>query len=217
MASGIFPAIRRNKMPDKIDLKRQYKELFAAKAQPSLVQVPALSVVAVDGQGNPNGSQRFQDCVEALYAVSFGIKFTAKKTRGLDWGVLGLEGDWSCDDIGGFSMDRREWYWTLLIAQPDFITQAELDQAIEVASAKRGSSPALADLRFERRPAEQAAHILHLGSYDCEGPTVMRLHEFIAESGLRMTGRHREIYLSDARRVEPEKLRTIIRQPVRAL
>jgi len=202
-------------MSEKIDLKKRYKELYSVKAEPALVKVPELAVLAVDGLGDPNGSQRFQDCVSALYSASFALKFALKKARGLDWGMLGLEGDWYCDDMASFAMDRRgEWKWTLVIVQPDFVTAAEAEAAIAAARAKKGASPAAADLRFERRPAHEAAQILHLGPYDDEPPTIERLHAFIESKGLRLAGRHREIYLSDARRVAPEKLRTIPRQEV---
>ncbi len=202
-------------MSEKIDLKKIYKELYSAKAEPALVSVPELAVFAVDGSGDPNGSRRFQDGVAALYAASFTLKFALKKSRGLDWGVLGLEGDWWCEDMVQFSMERKaEWKWTLMIVQPDFIAEADARAAIESARAKKDASPALADLRFERRKAHEAAQILHLGPYDDEPPTIARLHAYIDTSGLRKEGFHREIYLSDARRVAPEKLRTIIRQPV---
>jgi len=202
-------------MPDKLDLKAKYKELYSAKAVPALMSVPRLCVLAADGEGDPNGSQRFQDCVQALYAASFSLKFALKKERGLDWGVMMLEGDWCAADLSAFSMERRaEWRWTLCITQPEFVCPADADAAIAAAAAKKGASPALATLRFEERAAEEAAHILHLGSYDSEAPTIARLHAFIKERGLALSGKHREIYLSDARRVAPDKLRTIIRQPV---
>jgi len=202
-------------MSEKIDLRKTYKTLYGAKAEPCLVDVPELAVLAVDGAGDPNGSQRFQDCAGALYSASYTLKFAVKKSRGIDWGVLGLEGDWWCDDITRFSMARKgDWKWTLLIVQPDLVTEAEAAAAIGAARAKKGASPALEDLRFERRPAHRAAQILHLGPYDAEPPTIERLHSFIAESGMRKSGLHREVYLSDARRIEADKLRTIIRQPV---
>ena len=201
-------------MTKKLDLKKTYKELYSAKAEPSIVRVPEQAVFAIDGKGDPNGSQRFQDCVGALYATSYALKFEMKKAHGIDWAVLGLEGDWWCDDISNFSMERKaEWKWTLLISQPGFFSDAEAKIAIEVARAKKGASPAITDIRFERRPAEEAAHILHFGPYDEEPPTIARLHAFIEGNGLRLTGRHREIYLSDARRVTPARLRTILRQP----
>lgn len=207
--------MREKNATDKIDLRKTYKALYGARPEPSLVEVPRLSCFAIGGEGNPNGSARFQECLKALYAASFTLKFALKKERGLDWGVLGLEGDWYCDDMADFSMERKEdWKWSLLIVQPDFVTDAEAAAAIEAARAKKDASPALADLRFERRPPERAAHILHLGPYDEEPPTIARLHAFIAEQGFRLTGLHREIYLTDARRVAPERLKTIIRQPL---
>ena len=202
-------------MAEKTDLRKYYKNLYSVKADPVLVEVPELACFAIDGEGNPNDSARFQDCLSALYAASFTLKFTAKKERGLDWTVLGLEGDWWCDDMGDFSMDRKEeWKWSLLIVQPSFVTEAEASSAIEAAQAKKGASKAAGEVRFERRPAHKAAHILHVGPYDDEPPTIARLHAFIKDSGYQLTGLHREIYLSDARRVAPERLRTIIRQAI---
>jgi hypothetical protein len=202
-------------MTSKIDLRKEYAALYKARPEPEFVAVPELSVLAVDGAGDPNGSQRFQDCVTALYSASFALKFALKKGKGLDWGVLGLEGDWWCDDLATFSMDRRtEWKWTLMIVQPSFVSPAYAEAAIMAARAKKGCSPALADLRFEGRAAHEAAQILHVGPYDAEPPTIARLHEFIRGSGRGLAGLHREVYLSDARRVPEDKLRTIIRQEV---
>lgn len=198
----------------KIDLRKTYKALYGAKSEPSFVEVPGLSCFTIEGSGDPNGSPRFQECLKALYAASFTLKFALKNERGVDWTVLGLEGDWYCDNMADFSMEHKEtWKWKLLIVQPDFITDAEAQAAVKAARAKKDASPALADLRFERRQAERSAHILHIGSYDDEPPTIGRLHAFIAEKGFHLTGLHREIYLSDARRVAPERLKTIIRQP----
>ena len=202
-------------MTAKIDLRKTYKELYSAKAEPSLLRVPALACLAVDGAGDPNNSQRFADCVAALYSAAYTLKFALKKARGLDWGMLGLEGDWWSEDMSAFaSGEKANWKWTLLIVQPDSVTEAEAEIAIEAARAKKEASPALSELRFERRLAEEAAHILHIGPYDAETENIARLHAFIAEGGLKPSGRHREIYLSDARRTAPDKLKTIIRQPV---
>ena len=202
-------------MPDKIDLRKTYKALYFAKTEPSVLEVPELQAFTIDGSGDPNGSERFQECIGALYAASFTLKFALKKERGLDWGVLGFEGEWWCDNMTEFSMERKaEWKWRLFMVQPDFITEADALEAIEAAVKKKDSSLVLKDLRFERAAAHEAAQILHLGSYDDEPPTIARLHEFIAGSGLSMVGRHREIYLNDTRRTATAKLRTIIRQGV---
>ncbi|MDP3178981.1 MAG: GyrI-like domain-containing protein [Spirochaetaceae bacterium] len=201
-------------MPTKIDLRSRYKGVYSAMKEPSLIKIPSLSAFAIDGTGDPTNSPRFRTCVEALYAASYTLKFALKKERGFDWGVLGLEGEWWCDNIEEFSMDRRgDWLWSLFIVQPEEVSEAETNSAIAAAKKKKGL-PALDELRFERRPAHEAAHILHLGSYDAESPTIERLHAFIGASGLRLAGHHREIYLNDARRTDPAKLKTIIRQPV---
>lgn len=203
-------------MSDKIDLKKgAYKALYNAKTEPVLVRVPELACFAVDGSGDPNLSSRFRDCVEALYAASFALKFSLKRARGLDWTVMPPEGDWACADMSRFSLDRKgEWLWTILVVQPQEATEAEALAAIAQARAKKDASPALAELRFERAPAHEAAQLLHLGPYATEAPDIARLHAFIEASGRRLAGKHREIYLGDPRKAEPAKLKTILRQPV---
>lgn len=202
-------------MSDKIDLRKTYKALFAATAEPSLVEVPELAVFAVDGSGDPNDEEVFSSRMEALYTASFTLKFTFKKERGIDWTVLSPEGDWWCLDMATFSLARKaEWLWRLMIVQPDFITEAEALEAIKETRAKKRGNPALDSLRFERRPAHRAAHILHIGPYAAEQATIERLHAFIAAQGLCMVGEHREIYIGDPRKADPAKLKTIIRQPL---
>ena len=201
-------------MPDKIDLRKTYKEIYAAGSVPAFVSVPELAIFSVSGEGDPRGSKRFADCVEALYAASYALKMASKKSGGPDWGVLGLEGDWWCDDMAEFRMERRDiWKWELLIVQPPFATESRAGEAIDEARRKKGSQAA-ADLRFGRQGAHEAAQVLHAGPYDAEPPTIAALHDFIHAAGRVLAGRHRELYLSDARKTAPERLRTIIRQPV---
>lgn len=202
-------------MPDKIDLKKRYRELYSAKAEPCLVRVPELCRIAVDGQGDPNDEAVFSLALEALYAAAYGLKFGLKKSRGLDWGIMPLEGDWWSQDLATFSMDRKgEWLWTLSIVQPPEVSEAEVLASLEEARRKKAGNPFVAGLRFERKAAHDAAHILHLGPYESEPPTIARLHAFVAAQGRTLAGEHREIYLGDPRKTAPEKLRTIIRQPM---
>jgi hypothetical protein len=202
-------------MGEKLDLRKRYKELYSAKTEPSLVAVPELAAIAVDGAGDPNGSEVFQDCMAALYAAAYTLKFALKKSRGLDWTVMPPEGDWRSHDLSTFSMERKdEWTWTLLIVQPGEVLEAEAEAAFREARLKKPEVKALERIRFERRPAHEAAQILHIGPYDAEPPTIARLHAFIDERGLRKAGDHREIYMSDPRRGDPAKMKTIIRQPV---
>ena len=193
-------------------IKAEYSAIYTAKSEPSLLDVPALSAFAVDGEGDPNGSALFEAATAALYSCAYGIKMGMKKAGAADWGVMPLEGEWWADDMASFSVDDKSgWKWTLFIVQPPFITGAEALEAIATAKGKKKFS---ADVRFERRPAYKAAHILHAGPFSAEGPTIARLHAFIESSGLRLCGRHREIYLSDSRKTAPERLKTIIMQGV---
>jgi hypothetical protein len=200
---------------DKLELRKEYRAIYSAKTTESLVEVPALKALAIEGEGDPDASPRFAEATAALYSVAYSLKFSLKKSAGRDWAVMPLEGDWYADDISRFSMDRKEeWKWTLYIVQPDFVTAKDLGVAME-AAARKDANPALADLLMALLPAHRAAQVLHVGPYEAEPPTIARLHEFIRSQGLALTGRHREIYLGDPRRTAPERLKTIIRQPVR--
>jgi hypothetical protein len=197
-----------------IDLKKDMKELYAAKKEPSLVEVPELSYLMIDGEGDPNNSQSFSDAVSALYSVSYTLKFTLKKAGICDYPVMALEGLWWTDRMEDFLLSNKKlWKWTLMIVQPDIITEEMVKRAADEAMKKKPLA-SLGELRLERGEAERAAHILHVGPYAVEEPTIRRLHDFIRDQGLRRGGKHREIYLNDASRTAPERLKTIIRQPV---
>lgn len=203
-------------MAGKIDLKQRYRELYTASGEPSLVRVPELASFALEGEGDPNEEAKFQELMGALYAAAYGLKFALKKARGLDWGVMPAEGDWRSADLSTFSVERKgEWTWTLRIVQPWEVGEEEAAAAIEAARRKKPGLAACSRLRFERQPAQEAAQILHVGPYATEPPTIARLHAFIEAEGFLKTGEHREIYLGDPRRVDPARLKTIIRQPVR--
>jgi hypothetical protein len=126
-----------------------------------------------------------------------------------------LEGLWWVADMSTFTVeDKSAWSWTAMIAQPDSVTQAMVDEAVAQATRKK-ALPAAPSLRLERFKEGRAAQVMHIGPYAAEGPTIQRLHAFIAEHGCERAGRHHEIYLSDPRRADPAKLKTVIRQPVR--
>lgn len=201
----------------KVDFKVEHKELYRAKRDPALVDVPELGFLMVDGHGDPNTATEYTQAVEALYTVSYSLKFAIKRARdGFDYGVMPLEGLWWVADMSKFTSSKKsDWDWTAMIMQPDQVTQDLLEDALANATAKK-SLPAAAKLRLERFREGLAAQVMHIGPYDAEGPTIKRLHELIAESGRTRRGKHHEIYLSDPRRCAPEKLRTIIRQPVDA-
>ena len=201
----------------KVNFKVEHKELYRAKREPALVDVPELGFLMVDGHGDPNTATEYTQAVEALYTVSYSLKFAIKRARdGFDYGVMPLEGLWWVRDMSKFTSSKKsDWDWTAMIMQPDQVTQDLLEDALANATAKK-SLPAAAKLRLERFREGPAAQVMHIGPYDAEGPTIKRLHELIAESGRTRRGKHHEIYLSDPRRSAPEKLRTIIRQPVDA-
>ncbi len=199
----------------KVDLKKELKEFYFPPARRvSLVDVPALNFIMIDGKGDPNTSQAYRESIEALYSVSFTLKFAAKKEQGVDYTVMPLEGLWWADDMAAFATgDKMAWKWTSMMMQPSFITEALVDQAREQAAGKR-ALPASAHMRFERYHEGLSAQIMHIGPYADEGPTIEKLHTFIEHSGYKRRGKHHEIYLGDPRRAAPEKLKTVLRQPV---
>lgn len=201
----------------KLDYKHELKELYGPRAgHPAIVDVPELSFLMVDGMGDPNTSRDYREAVEALFAVSYRVKFAVKRgADGIDYGVMPLEGLWWVDDMSTFSLDDKSgWSWTAMIMQPDVVTEELVQRSILEASRK--PLPAAARLRFDRFGEGLAAQVLYTGPYSAEGPTIERLHGFIAEAGYRPSGKHHEIYLSDPSRAEPAKLKTVIRQPVAA-
>ena len=198
-----------------IDFKKEYKELFSPSAkQFSVVDVPRFNFFLVDGQGDPGNSKEYQQAVEALYSASYTLRFLIKDQKNIKYTVAPLEGLWWADNMEDWvNLSRDEWKWTMMILQPDFANSDQI-QAAKEGAAKKSDSPALEKLRFEVFTEGKAAQILYLGPYTDEGPTIARLHEYIAEQGLKLSGKHHEIYLSDPRRTSPEKLKTVIRQPV---
>jgi len=199
----------------KVDFKREYKELYRAGRDPAMVDVPEFAFLMVDGHGDPNTAIEYSQAIEALYSVSYTLKFAIKRApEGFDYGVMPLEGLWWVPDMADFTTkEKSAWDWTAMIMQPDEVTQGLLEDALAGATAKK-SLPAAAKLRLERFHEGPAAQVMHIGPYSAEGPTIERLHAFIAESGRSLRGKHHEIYLGDPRRSAPEKLKTVIRQPV---
>jgi hypothetical protein len=199
----------------KIDFKKKLKGIYSgiSSTKFSIVDVPPFNYLMVDGQGDPNTSADYQAAMEALYPLAYTLKFMMKG-KGKDYVVMPLEGLWWVPNMEDFSEeDKDSWYWTSMIMQPDFITPALFEQA--VAEVKEKKAPATLDkVRFEVYEEGKAAQILYFGPYSDEGPTIARLHEFIEEQGYSRQGKHHEIYLSDPRRTKPERLKTIIRQPV---
>ena len=198
----------------KIDLKKELKPLYTASAQEAtLVTAWPLNYLMFKGYGDPNTNPDFPAGVEALYTASYTLKFMLKKELDLDWVVPPLEGLWWML-MADFDLDRRDdWRWTVMIPQPPEVTRELLEQAV-AAALKKKALPALEKLYLEIYDEGQTAQILHVGPYAGEVPTVERLHAFIRDKGYHLCGKHHEIYLSDPRRTAPEKLKTILRQPV---
>lgn len=201
---------------EKIDYKKVFKSFYKASAgKVEIVTVPKWNYLMIDGAGNPNTSQAFQDAVEALFSLAYALKFMIKRGEAaIDYGVMPLEGLWWAEDMSSFSVEKKDdWKWTLMIMQPDLITEEMVRTATE--QVKAGKNPvALPRVRFEALEEGKAAQVLHVGPFSEEGPTIEKLHQFIKEMGSRARGRHHEIYLSDIRRASPQKWKTIIRQPV---
>ena len=201
---------------EKIDYKKQLKHLYKPSAKKvEVVEVPQMNFLMVDGEGDPNTSQSFSDAVQALYPLSYTLKFMVKKGEmDIDYGVLPLEGLWWADDMSVFSRGIKEdWKWTLMIMQPELITrEMVIDAADQVKKKKKPVSLPL--VRFEIFKEGKAAQTLHIGPFSEEGPTLEKVHSFIEDNGSRRVGKHHEIYLSDIRRSAPEKWKTIVRQPM---
>lgn len=201
---------------EKVDFKKTMKALWQPPAgRFAIVDVPRMQFLMVDGKGDPNTSPEYARAVEWLYSVSYPVKFMSKKELSRDYTVAPLEGLWWADDITTFlTRDKAAWSWTMMIMQPDWITADMVARAIDKAGGKLGAVPE--SLRLETFEEGLSVQTMHVGSYDDEGPVIRRLHEeFLPENGLVETGYHHEIYISDPRKTPPEKLKTVLRQPVR--
>jgi hypothetical protein len=202
---------------EKFDIRKACKPLYGAPHGAFvIVDTSPLDYFMIDGAGDPNTALDYKTAVAALYAASFTLKFMSKAALRRDYVVPPLEGLWWAEDMMDFRLRRKDrWCWTMMIAVPGFIARPMAEQAIAKAEEKKGL-PALAHLRFERLEEGQTVQTLHVGSYDDEGPVLKRLHEeFLPAHRLTPSGHHHEIYLSDPRKTPPERLKTILRQPVR--
>ena len=202
--------------PAKLDLRKSLGAPYSASARRvDEVDVPPIAFLMIDGEGDPNTAPAYREAVEALYSVSYTLKFMVKRRTGTDWGVMPLEGLWWADDMSRFTThpaDKSGWKWTMMIAQPDVVTPELLEEARRAVAEKKGLA-AVGRIRLETFREGRAMQVLHVGPYADEAPTIARLHEAIAEAGHRLGGKHHEIYLGDPRRAAPAKLKTIVRQP----
>lgn len=203
-----------------IDLRKELKSLYRPGTKEiAVVQVPAMNFLMIDGAGNPNTSREYAAALGALYTVAYTLKFAVKRgPLAVDYPVMPLEGLWWADDMDAFTpgkTDKDAWKWTMMIMQPDFTNPAMVADAVEDAKKRKGDMPALSLLRFGRFEEGLAAQIMFTGAYADEGPVIMRIHEFIERTGRVISGKHHEIYISDPNRTAPDKLKTVIRQPMR--
>lgn len=200
----------------KVDFKKELKHLYRPSAKKfEVVDVPPMNFLMIDGHGDPNTAQAYKDAVEALYAMAYALKFMSKKEKGMDYVVPPLEGLWWVSNMEEFSTeDKGAWDWTMMIMQPESVTQEMFEEALRQVKKKR-NPPALPSLRLETYHEGLSVQVMHIGSYDAEAPTIAKMHEFIEENGYKPAGKHHEVYLGDPRKVVPEKLRTVLRQPIR--
>ena len=198
-----------------IDLKTRYQNLYTAKTHsPARVDVPPLPYLMIDGAGDPNTAPAFQEAVQLLYALAFTMKMHLKKAHEIDYPVMALEGLWWMEGMAACDLVARDrWLWTLMILQPEVVTPDLLAWAADAVARKQGLA-AVHRARLQTCHEGESAQILHIGPFAAEGPAIATLHAFIAAQGRRPAGKHHEIYLSDPRRVAPEKWRTILRQPM---
>jgi hypothetical protein len=200
----------------KKDYRKELKHLYAPSAsEVTIVEVPTMAFLMIDGQGDPSTSREYQAAIEALYSVAYTLKFAIKKGEGqVDYAVFPLESLWWADDISAFMAARRdEWKWTAMIAQPEYVTRALFESAVTEVKKKKGGLSAIGLMRFKPFAEGKAAQIMHIGPFSEEAPTVEKVHAAIGASGGSPSGKHHEIYLSDFRKTSPDKLKTVIRQP----
>ncbi|MFI7217352.1 GyrI-like domain-containing protein [Micromonospora maritima] len=205
-----------NTTAEKIDFKKTLDAYRAQQGRFRLVDVPDMRYLMIDGHGDPNTSPAFTEAVEALYPTAYKLKFASKRGLGRDYVVPPLEGLWWAEDMASFTTARQksQWNWTLMLMVPDWIEPAMVTDAVAQAGA-RNTPARLDDVRLDTLSEGRCVQTLHVGSFDDEAEVLDRLHhEYVPGNRLRLTGKHHEIYLSDFRRVAPDRQRTILRQPV---
>ena len=199
---------------DKIDLYKTHKDQYAAPKTPKLVTIDEAAYLTIDGRGAPGGEE-FTDKVGALYAIAYTVKMTRKFAGDQDYVICKLEAVWSFDELDQTweTAPPETWNWKLMIRTPDFVKPDELQRAATTVIEK-GKTPQAHEVRLERLAEGQCVQMLHVGPYEAEGQTVAQMEAFAQDQGFALCGNHHEIYLSDPRRVAPEKLKTILRHPV---
>lgn len=209
---------------EKFDFKKEYKDLYMPKTEPSIVTVPEMKFIAVRGSGDPNTSAEYKQAMEILYGLSFTIKMSkmsgSQPDGYFEYVVPPLEGFWSVDDgiFDGLNItDKSKFHWISVIRQPDFVTESVFEQARAEAEKKKKTDISKAE--FITVSEGLCVQSMHIGSYDSEPSTILKMREFAEKNGysedLSDTRLHHEIYLSDPRRCAPERLKTVIRHPIK--
>jgi hypothetical protein len=200
---------------EKIDLKKQYKSFYNPPVGKMVeVNLPPLPYLMIDGAGSP-ASAAFADAMSALYSLAYTLKFSLKKTREIDFTVMGAEGLWWAEDMADYlSKNKDKWLWRLILLLPDFVTEADVEATRIDVKRKKGIS-AVEQVRLESFEEGLCVQTMYIGAYADEAPTIQALHQYIADHGYSLHGLHHEIYLGDPRRTPPERLKTILRQPMR--
>jgi len=200
----------------KVDYRKELKHLYnPSPKEVVMVEVPKMNFLVVDGKGDPNTSKEYQEAIEALFSVSYNIKFSIKKGKeAIDYSVMPLEGLWWVEDMSKFNIkDKSNWQWTAMIMEPDFVVEDLVGAAIKEVQGKKDLR-ALSKIKFESFEEGLSAQIMHMGPFSAEGPTIEKTHNFIKDKGYSLRGKHHEIYLSNFRKAKPEKMKTVIRQPM---
>ncbi len=197
----------------KLDLIKKYKTYYKAGKKPEIVEFGEANYLSLEGKGEPGG-EIFVSKVEALYPLAYGIKKVCKE-QGSDFGVPKLEGLWWVESSSpALEVPRTEWYWKLLIRMPEFVTE-EILTAVQPEVASKKKNALIQEIVFEKITEGKCVQIMHIGPYSTEPETINRMMKYITEMGLSVTGLHHEIYLSDPRKTEPEKMKTLLRYPVK--
>ncbi len=198
---------------DTSELLIQYYAPSTKQAQ--IITIPPLNFLMIDGHGDPNTSPEYSAVVSTLYTLSYTLKFDLKKLGTPDYKVFPLEGLWWAEDMNTFvSGEKSAWDWTMMIAQPDWVTRGHVDSAMVKAAAKVEKA-LLNKTRFESYDEGLVVQLMHIGPYSEEGPNIARMHAFAREQGYDLVGKHHELYMGNPQRSAPEKLKTIVRQPIR--
>ena len=200
---------------EKIDFKKEMKEFYRPPRKPVIVDVPQLQFIMINGNGYPGTSQEYQDAMQTLFPVAYTLRFAIKKAGILDYKVMPLEGLWWAEDMDVFTIDDRpeEWLWTSMIMQPSQVTKNLFAKAVQTAKEKK-NPVALSKIRLETYHEGLSVQVMHTGPFSEEGPVIENMHQYAFDQGYELRGKHHEIYLSDFTRTAPEKLKTVIRQPI---